>query len=284
MLTKKIRALKSYLDAHRRLIARYKAADSVFIYQMGKVGSTSLEHSLANAVHVHAFYSQNHTCPVRLQGLAKFGIRHIFYRAKQEVLNYLLRRAFKQRKKTKIITLVREPVARNVSMFFHDLDAYLFAAFTNCVNSRAKPLATRSQGADLLMEVFNQEFNHQYPLDWFEQEFLPMTGINIYEHPFDSEQGFAHIVQDNIELLCIRTDKLALCGDVLEQFCVQPVELLSRNVAERKWYADVYQQFLQQYQPDEQQLVNIFSDKFSRHFFSEQELKGLVTKYSATQS
>ncbi|WDE03939.1 hypothetical protein SG34_021590 [Thalassomonas viridans] len=283
MLIKKIKAFKSYFNAYLRLIDRYKAEDAIFIYQMGKVGSTSLEHSLVNGVHVHAFYSKNHTCPVRLQGLAKFGIRHILYRARQEFVNYLLRRTFKQRKRTKIITLVREPVARNVSMFFHDLDAYLFSAYTNCVNSRSKPLATRTQDADLLLEVFNQEFNHSYPLNWFEREFLPMTGIDIYKYPFNTDQGFVHIIQGNIELLCIRTDKLALCGDMLEQFCAQPVELLSRNVAERKWYAEVYQQFLLDYQPDKQQLNKIFNDKFSRHFFNEQELESLMVKYSRTQ-
>ena len=202
-----IEKLKNRFKCYQQLIAQYSAEDTVFIYQMGKVGSTSLEKSLPNAAHIHAFYSKNHTCPVRLFGLKKFSLMHVFYNAEQELLWWYIRRVFKQRKKegkrTKIITLVRDPFSRNQSMFFHDLDAYLYSAHTNCANTRTDPIPTRCQTRSLLSDVFTQEFNHEYAVNWFDKEFYPMTGINIFQYVFDKDKGVSRIQDHSIDILCL---------------------------------------------------------------------------------
>jgi putative capsular polysaccharide synthesis protein len=259
--------IKNRLASHKKLIAKYKAPETLFIYQMGKVGSTTLENSLPNVVHIHAFFSRNHTCPVRFYGQAKFGLKHFFYRAEQELLNYLLRRAFKKRKNTKIITLVREPLARNISMFFHDLDAYLFSAHTNCLNTRKVALPTRNQQASMLMDVFQNEFDHNYVFNWFDNELLVMTGIDIYQYPFDVEKGFGYANNHNIELLCLRTDKLKNCTDEITGFIGQTITLTSVNKAEDKWYDEIYQEFKQNYSPLKSWLEKANNSKLTKHFF-----------------
>jgi len=235
---------------------------------MGKVGSTSLEHSLPNAVHLHAFYSKNHTCPIRLKGLAKFGLKHFFYRMEQELVNLLLRKAFKQRSHTKIITLVRNPQARNISMFFHDLDAYLFAAHTNCLNTRKLPLPTRCQNSEILFDIFNQEFDHDYPLTWFDREFLPMTGINIYDHEFDKENGFTYAQSNSVEVICICTDKLKSSVKQIAEFVGKEIVLTNVNQANEKWYGDIYQDFIQSYELPAAQQEEINNSQYYQHFFS----------------
>ncbi|MEW6989443.1 putative capsular polysaccharide synthesis family protein [Colwelliaceae bacterium 6441] len=267
MIKKLITKIRHRIKYYKKLIKQYSNEDTVFIYQMGKVGSTSLESSIKNAVHVHAFFLKNHTCPVRLKGLSKFGVKHFFYRAEQELLSFLLRRAFKQRSHTKIITLVREPQARNISMFFHDLDAYLYAAHTNCLNTRKSPLPTRSQSADILMDIFSHEFNHNYPLNWFDNEFLPMTGINIYSQLFDKEAGYSVIEKGKTTVLCIRTDKLANCTEQLELFIGDNVELKYENKAQGKWYQPVYQEFKCSYKSPSDLLIKQKNSQFYKHFF-----------------
>ena len=269
-MIKIVQAIKRRLVRHRRLIATYQDPKTIFIYQMGKVGSTSLELGIDNGLHVHAFYTKNHTCPVRLQGLAGFGLRHIVYRAEQEVLAYLLRRAFRQRKKTKIITLVRPPLARNMSMFFHDLDAYLFAAHTNCMHTRNKVLPTRMQDKSLLARVFEQEFDHHYPLRWFQQEFLPMTGVNIFDYHFDPSKGVTIIEREQIQVLCLRTDKIQHCAGDLSRFVGHEVKLSMENEAESKWYGDVYTQFKQHYQPPKALEQAIKDSQLHQHFFAKE--------------
>jgi len=265
LLMKKLLRRFSY---YKQQMALYADDDTIFIYQMGKVGSTTLEHSLPNAIHVHAFYSKNHICPVRQKGLAKFGFSYFIARVEQELYSYLLRKAFKSRRKTKIVTLVREPQARNLSLFFHDLDAYLFAAHTNCVNTREKPLLTRCQKTDMLLDVFDCEFDHHYALNWFDVEFFPMTGVDVYSHPFDAGKGYALIAEKGIELLCLRTDMLTMNVDVLSKFLNQEVKLYSVNKASEKWYGDIYQQFVRSYKPTSQRQAAIKQSKFVKHFFN----------------
>jgi len=236
LMFKLIEKLKNRFKGYQQLIASYSAEDAVFIYQMGKVGSTTLEHSLPNAVHVHAFYSKNHTCPVRLFGLRKFSFMHLFYSAEQELLWWYIRRVFRQRKKqgkpTKIITLIRDPLSRNQSMFFHDLDAYLYSAHTNCVNTRTKPIPTRCQTAALLSDVFTQEFNHDYAINWFDNEFFPMTGINVFKYAFDKQKGVSRIQERNID----------------------------------KWYGDLYMQFKVDYTLPARINKKIADSQFYQHF------------------
>lgn len=264
-----VNALKRRLIRHKQLLDSYADEKNIFIYQMGKVGSTTLENSIKNAIHIHAFYNKNYTCPVRLKGLAKFGLKHVIYRAEQEILAFLLREIFKRRKRTKIITLVRNPMARNISMFFHDIDAYLFLAHTNCLNTRKMALATRNQNLDLLSDVFNQDFEHQYPLEWFDKEFKPMTGIDIYATDFDQAQGYSIINKNNIEVMCLRTDKIKDCVGELGDFVGCDIELSLDNQADSKWYADIYREFKDNYKLPIKMQNKIKNSQFYTHFFSE---------------
>jgi hypothetical protein len=267
LINKLVSGFKRVLIEQNRLVKLYSDPETLFIYQMGKVGSTSFEQALPVAVHIHAFYGKNHTCPVRLKGLSKFGIKHFYYRAKQALLDYRLRRAFQHREQTKIITLVREPMSRNKSMFFHDLDAYLFAAHTNCLSNRAFPIPTRCQDASLLCDVFTEDFDHNYPLTWFDQEFYPMTGIDVFTYPFDSEKGYSIINKANTSVLCLRTDSIATCQEVINKFVGYPVEISSLNSAQTKWYSELYLQFNQQYQPSIKLLTQFKDSKLVQHFF-----------------
>jgi len=263
-----IQSIKKRWQQHKKLIALYSDKDTVFIYQMGKVGSTSLAHSIPNAVHIHAFYTKNHTCPARLKGLAKFGWRYYIYRIEQELVAALLRKAFRDRKETKIITLVREPIKRNVSMFFHDLDAYLFAAHTNCLNTRVKPLPTRNQNQSLLTEVFDQEFDHQYPLTWFDEEMQSMTELRVYDTAFDKEKGFSIVSNQKYKLLCLRTDKIVQRGKEINDFIGEEVSIKMNNQAQKKWYGDLYKQFILDYKISGELDNLIKASRYYKHFFN----------------
>lgn len=259
--------LQRLFKSYQRLVAQYADEDAIFIYQMGKVGSTTLENSLPNAVHVHAFYNRNHTCPVRLKGLAKFGAKHLLYRAEQEFRAWLIRCTIKRRKHTKVITLVRDPMARNISMFFHDIDAYLYSAHTNCDSSRAFPLSTRHQDMQLLETVFEQEFDHTYPLTWFERELKVITQLDIYKAPFNTQLGFSKMKNNKFSVMCIRVDKLSRCLDYLSEFTGKEITLINSNEAQSKWYGELYHRFKQSYQPSSILTSQIIESRYYQHFF-----------------
>lgn len=267
------------LTRYKKILSLYANENTIFIYQMGKVGSTSLEHSIDNAVHIHAFYNANHICPPRLKGLAKFGLSYYLHRVEQQILAFCLRYIFKRRKYTKIITLVRDPFARNISMFFHDLDAYLFAAHTNCMNSRRVPLATRGQDDRLLLDVFKTEFNHQYPATWFDKEFFRMTGLDVYTQPFDIDKGLSRYKTESIDCLCVKSEQLSKLIPEVSAFVSQEVVLTYANVGAEKWYRGSYERFLKEVPYPNEYLSQLMGSRFVDHFFSLEEIELMKKKY-----
>ncbi|MFC0117850.1 putative capsular polysaccharide synthesis family protein [Pseudoalteromonas xiamenensis] len=253
-----------------RLVALYRRVshpDTIFIYQMGKVGSTSLEHSIPQAMHIHAFYSDNHTCPIRMQGLAGNGLRYFFKRAIQEIEYFVMRWAFRKRTKTKIITLVREPLKRNISMFFHDLDSYLFAYYTGFAQVNSAPKTTREQHVDVLKACFLETFPHTYPLHWFDNEFYCMTGIDIFAHPFDKQKGQGVVQSENYEVLVLNMNKLSENTELLSEFTGVNIDLCNSNVGDNKWYAELYSRFNAD-DPAFATLKQQFTDsKYFKHFY-----------------
>lgn len=258
---------KAYIKAKKQYLETLTDDNAIFIYQMGKVGSTSLENSVENAVHIHAFYAKNHTCKVRQAGLDKFGLRSLIYRAERTFFEFLARKAFKRRTQTKIVTLIRKPEERNMSMFFHDIDAYLFSAHTNCISTRKRPIPTRSQSTALLTKVYDEEFDHYYPLNWYANEFEPMTGVDVFSQPFNKEKGYNIIEQDNVSVLCIRTDKLNDLIPVLEAFIGQCVNIKNDNKAESKWYSEIYRNFKNEYELPKAVKHKLKTSQFYQHFF-----------------
>ncbi|CCQ10307.1 Capsular polysaccharide synthesis enzyme CpsE [Pseudoalteromonas luteoviolacea B = ATCC 29581] len=227
----------------KSLYQRYNAPEAVYIYQMGKVGSTSFEESLPCGIHVHTFFRENHTCAIRQEGLAGVGVRYHLKRLLQELEFYLMRRAFVRREQRKIITLVRKPFERNVSMFFHDLDSYLFAYYTGFGTENTRPCATRVQDKTILQRAFYEVFPHQYPLNWFDDEFKRLTGIDIYQYPYDKSLGAQLVEVPGTSVLLLDIDKIAANQPLIEQFLGHEFSLSNANVGAKKWYAPLYSSF-----------------------------------------
>lgn len=140
-----------------------KEQDSpVLIYQMGKVGSSALEKSIPKSIHLHDLMSidaEKQISPVRAQ-LHNPATNYI----KRLLKRLIMSRMLKRKKQVRIISLVREPIGRNISMFFQSLPFWMAAKYLN------DDSAVRSERSQLLHEAFEEHVNHQYPLEWFDNE------------------------------------------------------------------------------------------------------------------
>ena len=76
-----------------------------------------------------------------------------------------------------VITTVREPVAQAVSAFFHGARVAACAAIRR--RRRSSRSSRRSSHEDWI----------RAPLRWFDREFAPALGIDVFEHPFDPASG-----------------------------------------------------------------------------------------------
>jgi hypothetical protein len=256
-----LRKAKDVVEFLLSSFRRYRDEDRVLIYQMGKVGSTSLARALGDrAIQIHNFFPRNEPCP------RKPWYRARWYRRPIHWLFYLaIRRGVRRRRQTRIITLVRDPIGRNVSMFFHDLHFWLAYYF-----SEVKPNGPGREGVDTLIDCFTESFDHRYPLEWFDRELKRLTGVDVYAHSFDRAAGWTRIDEDGVSLLIVQTERLEDCWQVIEDFCGRKLEWREDNRGERKWYGGLYTEFLDRYCVSPDELDEIYASRYATFFFSDE--------------
>jgi hypothetical protein len=246
-------------------LRRYFDSESIFIYQMGKVGSSSLEANIPNSIHIHNFYD-NDPCWVNMR-LHFPGYKILF---KYYAFYFIRRLFFWSRRKTKIITVVREPHERNMSMYFQNLHSWLVNAYTGYPIGRSgvKAVLGRSEGIDVLYQVYDQVFPKRYPLDWFDFEFKRLTGIDVYNHPFDRVKGYSRITTKKYDVLIFRADSIDGNIDVVNEFCTLNLNgLKNSNDGGKKWYSTVYKEFKLGYPLSESDALLYSESKYVKHFF-----------------
>ncbi|WP_104038309.1 putative capsular polysaccharide synthesis family protein [Vibrio jasicida] len=243
----------------------------ILIYQMGKVGSSALEKSIPNSLHLHDLMSieaGKQISPVRAQ-LHKPVTNLVKRTLKRAVMCNMLKR----KEQVRIISLVREPVGRNVSMFFQSLPFWMADKYLK------DDSAVRSERPQLLHEAFEEHVNHQYPLEWFDNEIKALTGIDVFVQPFDHQLGYQTYQNRNFSLMVVRIDKLDQSQQAISEFLQQDVEVVHENQADNKWYSPLIKEFKSSYQPKPEFVEEMLSSKLTQHFFTTPEIETLKKKY-----
>src|SRR6185295_8413343 len=86
------------------------------------------------------------------------------------------------RRRAKIVTLLREPISRNISFYFEILDVLW-----------KTERAHEHIGLDRLMLEFHERFTHDRAIKWFDDEYQQVLGVNVYDYEFPRETGFLRI-------------------------------------------------------------------------------------------
>ena len=153
--------------------------DIILVYTMGKVGSTSIYYSLkkifkGRVLFIHRMIKEN--IDAYNEAFIRKNLKPHRSKMGEMTLGYL------PSKKKRIITLVREPIGRNISDFFQDLKVYM--------DDHNK---IENYDDKIIRNQFLNNYPQELPLNWFTDEFQKTTKINIYEHPFDIQKKFTVI-------------------------------------------------------------------------------------------
>lgn len=268
--------------------------DPVVIFQMGKVGSTSILLSLEKATPDTPLY-RVHT--LSKQGLmemeqAYFGDtpkllrRSLLPETRHVYLGHFLHGVLKKgtsSRKWKFITLVRDPIARNVSEFFYSVDTtkhdpYLPDFYKQYHADEITP--------DFLLRRFVQVFalnspGYLLPLNWFDDEFKPVLGIDVYSYEFPKSKGYQVIRKDHVEVLILKLEKLSsVVSEAIAEFLgLSDFTVVKANTARQKQYYPAYEQFMRHVNLAPSYVESMYSSKYMRHFYSEEEIAAFSTTW-----
>jgi hypothetical protein len=187
----------------------------------------------------------------------------------------IFKNVIRRNKPAKVITLVRDPIANNISMFFEVFNQY---------TDNQRDLA--SYELDELTELFLQRYIHSRPLTWLDVELKRTLGIDVYHHEFPKEKGYAVIQRGVLQLLILKCE---IPDSVKEQAIggfvgIDDFKMLKSNVAADKAYAQQYERFKKTIRIPDAYIDRMYDSKFARHFYSESELSGLREKWQARPS
>jgi hypothetical protein len=248
---------------------RYGITDPVVVFQMGKVGSTGVYRALVAAnlgVPVHHVHLMEDLDAI------EDGVRRLYpnpvHTLREIEKGRRIRRELDQRRSrgSNVVTLVRDPVARNVSAFFEGIEEVL---------PEARTLLSTDAPHDELLDAFLNRFDNGAPLGWFDGQMKPVFGIDVFATPFPHERGFQIIEGNSARVLILRTADLAQASaDAFRSFLGVTLGPLGvQNDSAGKWYADAYRDFLARLRLPDGYLDEMYDSRMARHFFSPQEIE-----------
>jgi len=274
----------AYLNTVERMriaLLDFENNPPVLIYQMGKVGSSTVYKSLkksrlSNPVfHVHyltnsgikmaeTFHKSNSAVPI---------IPHI--RLSKILLNKLDKSPDIN---MKIITLIRDPIAFEVSNFFQNVKWLK----PDLIDDNGQ--IDKDQASHFLENKIKQ-YNTKtgYVDTWFDNEIKVVCDIDVFDHSFDNNKGVCIIRKENVDLLIFRLEDLNRNFKIaITEFLSpkQPIEMIKANVGKNKKYSSDYQYIKDNIKIPESVCRKIYSSRFFMHFYTDTMREDFIKKWA----
>jgi hypothetical protein len=250
---------------------------------MGKVGSSSIVKSLKamkldrSVYHVHFLNKDNIQKADRMlheiYGNHYNVNRWCLYESRFVIKHFLQQ----QNKNLKIISLVREPVARNISSFFYNIDKFI----PNCAALYEKGQIDIADITQCYMQRFHE---HSYPLTWFDEEMKQVFGIDVFSAnvSLSQEQRVFVYKHGDLDLLVLKTEDIDdIAQKALQEFLqIREFRLKQSNISSEKHYNRVYDDFTRLAQLPESYLSTMYESKYVNYFYRPKEIERFKARWS----
>jgi len=242
----------------------------VIVYQMGKVGSKSVYDSLQAlkpTVPIFHCHLLNHLDAIERSIIkSRVDPKETLVEIKRgkELRKLIIGGSHK---KWNLITLVRDPVSRNISAFFQNI--------TELIPDVYERYHHKLIGIDDIIKVFLYEYDHKAPLYWFDSQLKEVFGIDVFANDFPVTQGYQIYEDREARLLVIRLEDLNGCvGKAMEEFLrIGNFKVSNKNGASEKPYAKIYGEFLRHIVVPITYIDAMYNSKFAKHFYSGEEIQ-----------
>ena len=254
---------------------------------MGKVGSSTIEQSF-RAIRLDqemTIYWTHFLSPEGVKFLEKLeingygdwnrfppNIKSLISRS--WVLSNQLRKGRFNGKKCKVVTLVRDPIATNISGYFQNHGWWPQEIKDNCMDYSSNYI-------DELIKNFLDNYPHEVPVTWFDSEIKPVFGIDVYSIEFTKEKGFCIINDQFADVLVIQLEKLDDCAhEAFRKFLdINDFEVIKDNLAREKWYQPIYQEFTEKIILPASYIDRMYASQYANHFYTQDEINSFRARW-----
>lgn len=240
--------------------------DAILVYQPAKVGSFSIYQSLKKekipCAHIHR--------------IADSDGENTSYYARYPELYRLWRDALPEKKRIKIITMVRDPIGRSVSSMFQRI-------YQNCISDIQTGMSLHDNAVFHIVK--DADYGKiGYMFEWFREELEKTTGIDIYKYDFNKEAGYGIIKENGIEILVLVMEKMDQNINVLKDFVgsekMKNFTLLRQNVGSEKNYRYLYKDIVKSLQIPTRVLDFYYKDNLGMdHFYTKEDVEQFRSRY-----
>jgi len=258
----------------------------VLLLQMGKVGSKSVQTGLEaldlqRPVYHSHFLSEKRTAQTEKQRRKFFRTERHAYLQRPWLNQFLLRtyREDPERRTWKLVTLTREPVGRNISAFFENLDVVEREAGSKYEISSdyygIEPTIVTVNDVATLAELFFSRATHDSPVRFFDREIRDIFGIDVIQSSFPIDKGYEIYKADRAELLVVRLESLVdVAVPAFHEFLgIEDFQLINSNIGARKVYAPLYDAFKKHIDIGSDYATKLYDSDYMRTFYNQDEIR-----------
>lgn len=244
----------------------FKKKPPVIILTPGKVGSSSVYYTLKKKLNKNYVF---HIHYLSKQGIEKSNNSHLKSDRKSLPLHLLIskilyKKLMKYDGQLNIITLIREPISREISGFFQNIDFH----------------KNDLEGKNLLINDFEtlKKINKILPnsqksiTNWIKTELLNNFEIDIYSSNYPKEIGFKIFKKEQFNLLLTRMEDLdsSFKSSTKVFFKLDKgIELENYNVGNNKYYSKTYKQLKNKININDDALNSIIKSQYVQHFYGD---------------
>jgi hypothetical protein len=262
----------------------------LLIYQVGKVGSQTIEATLRNALPRHIIHRLHYLSSQRVawsrsrlnSQILPDSVRDSV-RQQIELAN-LLRHAVWVRRylrplamkvaKINIITGVRDPIALTLAALFQNHTTFFESLEEIDTTSCENLLLGRGQHGELVART-QREIQ-----EWFDAELKQLIGLDVYKVTFPREKGYCIYENHFARVLVYRFENLQSLESMIEEFLGLKVPaILSRNLSSTKEYANQYEAVRREVRLPDSFLEHQYNTKLAAHFYSKEERKQFAARW-----
>lgn len=243
----------------------------VIVYQMGKVASSSVYDGLRKVKDIDAFHA-HYLLPDNIARGQEIAKERGWKKRNESKRLYLYSKLFEKPHRTiNLVTLVREPIGRNISAYFQNLEITEGSRDAHAVLDTSE-----------LIQRFLEHYPHDTPLTWFDREFRAVTGIDVYSYPFAHDTGWLVIDKPPFRVLIMRSDlpDQAKETQVNAFLGTQTFAVRRSNVGQTKAYADAYKHFIASIRVTPEYARRLLNSTYAKHFFGADELESLEARWT----